>query len=312
MNYDRMNVTSHTIDRRSFLTTAAAGVLAAGGLATVAPQRAALAAARTGLRKSLKFGMVSDKDASGKALTIGDRLRVAKETGFVSVEPDTIFDAKQLKEVESGARDAGIGVDAIICSTHWGSPLSDPDPAVWEKTMNGMRVSLQNAKDLGGDMVLLVPAVVNPRVQYGDAWTRSVERIKLLADDAEKAGITIGIENVWNKFLLSPLEAKHYIEEIGSKRVQFWFDVGNVVLFGFPQDWIRTLGPLIARVDVKDFKSDTKEFVPLLDGSVDWPEVMRAFDEIGFEGYFAAEVQGGDANYLTEYVSQRMDKIIAM
>jgi len=298
------------INRRTFLAAAATGAVAAG-VAGFGSQPA-LAAPRKGFKKTLKFGMVSEKDAAGNKLTIADRLRAAKEVGFESVEPDTIFDAKQLKEVESGARDAGIRVDAIICSTHWGSPLSDPDEAVWQKTMDGMRVSLQNAKDLGGDMVLLVPGVVNPKVQYGDAWTRSLDKVKRLADDAEKTGITIGIENVWNKFLLSPLEAKHFVEEVDSKRVRWWFDVGNVVLFGYPQDWIRTLRGHIARVDVKDFKSDTKSFVPLLEGSVDWPEVMRAFDEIGYADYIAAEVQGGDANYLREYVSERMDKIIAM
>ena len=178
--------------------------------------------------------------------------------------------------------------------------------------MASMRRSMVNAKELGGDMVLLVPAVVNPQTQYQDAWTRSVELVKELAEDAEKHDITIGIENVWNKFLLSPLEGKHYIEEIGSERVRFWFDVGNVVLFGYPQDWIRTLGPLIARIDVKDFDSKTKSFVPLQKGSVDWKEVMTAFDEIGFEGYMAAEVSGGDLDYLTEHVSKPMDNIIAM
>ena len=298
------------ISRRTFLTRAA--MASGAALAGAWHGNPVSAAVRTHLKKTLKMGMIADKDSSGKTLTVAERLKAAANAGFVSVEPDTIFDAKRLGEVESGAQAAGLSIDAIVCSTHWGSPLSDPDPAVFEKTIEGMRTSLQNARDLGGDMVLLVPAVVNPKVQYADAWTRSVERVKRLAEDAERAAITIGIENVWNKFLLSPLEARHYIEEIGSKRVQFWFDVGNVVLFGYPQDWIRTLKEQIVRVDVKDFKSDTKEFVPLLDGSVDWPEVMRAFDEIGYKGYFAAEVQGGDENYLREFVSQRMDKIIEM
>jgi len=304
-----MNHATTDLTRRGFL---AAGAAAAAVVATGAFAPKASAASRPHLKKTVKFGMVSDKGPDGKKLSFEERLQVAKDAGFESVEPDTIFDAQQLKAVESGARKAGITVDAIVCSTHWGQPLSDPDPAVWEKTMEGMRVSLQNAKDLGGDMVLLVPAVVNPKVMYRDAWTRSVERVKRLADDAEKAGITIGIENVWNKFLLSPIEGKAFIEAIGSKRVQFWFDIGNVVLFGYPQDWIRTLGPLIARLDIKDFKSDTKEFVPLQEGSVDWPEVMRAIDEIGFKGYVAAEVQGGDLAYLTDVVSRRMDAIFAL
>lgn len=307
-------LSTQLMNRRAFLAAAAAasGAALSREYLDLGPVSRANAKTRSTLKKSLKMGMIADKDADGKTLSVADRLRIAANAGFVSVEPDTVFDADRLASIESGARDAGLTVDAIVCSTHWSSPLSDPDPAVFEKTMAGMRQSLQNAKDLGADMVLLVPAVVNPKVQYFQAWSRSVDRVKQLADDAERAGITIGIENVWNKFLLSPLEARHYISEIDSDRVRFWFDVGNVVLFGYPQDWIRTLGPLIARVDVKDFKSDSKQFVPLLDGSVDWPEVMRAFDEIGYEGYFAAEVDGGDEAYLREFVSERMDKIIAM
>ncbi len=306
-----MNRIDGTISRRSFLAGAAA-LAVAGGISGGLFTPKAMAASRTGLKKSVKFGMVSDKGPGEKKLSIGERLQVAKDAGFESVEPDTIWDADALKQYEAGASKAGITVDAIVCSTHWGSPLTDADPAVWEKTMEGMRVSLKNAKDLGGDMVLLVPGVVNPKTMYRDVWTRSVERTKRLAEDAEKIGITIGIENVWNKFLLSPLEGKHFIEEIGSKRVQFWFDIGNVVLFGYPQDWIRTLGPLIARLDIKDFKSETKDFVPLQEGSVDWPEVMKALDEIGYKGYVAAEVQGGDLAYLTDVVSKRMDAIFAM
>jgi hexulose-6-phosphate isomerase len=300
------------VTRRGFLTASAASVALAAGLSAGPLSGKAAAATRPHLKKSLMFGMVSDKGPGGKPLSVGDRLKIAADAGFVSVELDTIFDTEQLKTTAAGASKAGIGVDSIVCSTHWSQPLSDPDPAVFEKTMAATRVSLQNAKDLGGDMVLLVPAVVNPKVMYRDAWTRSIERVKRLAEDAEKIGVTIGIENVWNKFLLSPLEAKRFIEEIGSPRVRFWFDIGNVVLYGYSQDWIRTLGPLIARMHIKDFKSDKKEFVPLQEGSVDWAEVMRAIDEIGFKGYIAAEVQGGDLAYLTENVSKRMDAIFAL
>lgn len=307
---DNIDKSSRQLGRRDFLATGAVAAGMAAGISLGAVSTASAAPSGKTI-KSLKMGMIADKNKKGKQLSIEDRLKIAVDAGFQSVEPNTIFSDKELAEYAKGAEKAGIHIDAIICSTHWGDPLSDPDPAVYEKTMEGMRTSLRNAKELGGDMVLLVPAVVNPNVMYRDAWTRSVERIKILAEDAEKLDITIGIENVWNKFLLSPLEGKQFIEEIDSDRVRFWFDVGNVVLFGFPQDWIRTLGPLIARVDVKDFRSGNKQFVPLQDGSVDWKEVMKAFGEIGYEGYYAAEVKGGDLDYLTEYVSKRMDAIFA-
>lgn len=305
------NPEAKVFNRRQFLGGAALAAGAAGGLAAMPARGPVFAAPKRNFVKTLKLGMVTREDAEGNRLTIEQRLQIAKDAGFASVEPDTLFDEARVAALGEAAAKVGIDVDGIICSTHWGQPLSDPDPAVWERTMEGMRVSMRNAKALGGDMVLLVPAVVNPEVMYRDAYARSVERVKRLAEDAERLDITIGIENVWNKFLLSPIEAKQYIEDIGSERVRFWFDVGNVVLFGYPQDWIRTLGPLIARIDVKDFDSKTKQFVPLREGSVDWPEVMRAFDEIGYEGYMAAEVRGGDLDYLTRMVSEQMDAIIA-
>lgn len=303
--------TVSTLTRRDFMRNAAIGGTAAALLAGSmgAPAKAA---SKRKIIKTLKFGMVTSKDADGNSLSIEQRLQIAKDAGFASVEPDTIFDEAQIEEYNKGAEKVGIDIDGIICSTHWRHPLSDPKPEVVEKTMDGMRVSMRNARDLGADMVLLVPAVVTPGVMYRDAYKRSVEMVKRLADDAERMNITIGIENVWNKFLLSPIEAKQYIADIDSPRVKFWFDVGNVVLFGYPQDWIRTLGSDIARIDVKDFDSKTKSFVPLGKGSVDWPEVMRAFDEIGFEGYMAAEVQGGDLDYLTRVVSEPMDGFIAL
>lgn len=294
-----------SIDRRRFLAASAA----AASLAAL-PSSVGFAAHKRDFKKSLKFGMIQPDD---KNASIEDRFRIAKEAGFESVEPDTIFSPKDVEKYKAASEKLGIPVDGIICSTHWSKPLSDPDPKIAQQTMKGMRVSMQNAKDLGGDMVLLVPAVVNPGVQYEDAWKRSVPLVKELAKEAEDMGLTIGIENVWNKFLLSPLEACDYIDEIDSPNVRFWFDVGNVVLFGYPQDWIRTLGKeRICRIDVKDFHSNTKRFVPLLKGSVDWPEVMKAFDEIEFSGYMAAEVAGGNLKHLTEVVSEPMDKIIAM
>jgi len=297
------------MQRRDFLKGGAA--VAGAALLSSTVGRQSFAAQGRSITKSLKYGVIAGKDADGNDLDVEARLRVAKEAGFDSVEPNTIFEPDAVEAFGKAAGKVGIKVDAVVCSTHWGDPLSDPDPAVYNKTLEGMRVSMRNAKELGGDMVLLVPAVVNPEVRYAEAYRRSVERVKWLSDEAAKMDIVIGIENVWNKFLLSPIEARDYIHDIGSEYVQFWFDVGNVVLFGYPQDWILTLGPLIARVDVKDFDAGSKSFVPLQEGSVDWPEVMRAFDEIGYEGVFAAEVKGGDKAYLTDVVSGRMDKIIA-
>lgn len=293
------------MNRRDFIMTTTAA-------ATVAMANTGEAAShgKRQITKSLKLGMVN----GGKNASIEDRLQIAKNAGFASVEPDTVFDPKELEVMIKAADKVSIKLDAIICSKHWSNPLSDPNPDVRQVCIDAMKTSIDNAKEMGGDMVLLVPGVVTPKVMYKDVWERSIRYTKEIAEYAEDKKITIGIENVWNKFLLSPLEYRHFIEEVGSDYVKAWFDVGNVVLFAYPQDWIRTLDEQIVRVDVKDFKmgGGKYDFTKLLDGAVNWKEVMTAFDEIGYKGIIAAEVAGGDQAYLTEYVSQRMDKIIEM
>src|SRR5262249_11873149 len=150
-----------------------------------------------------------------------------------------------------------------------------------EKSLAGMRTSLKNAKLWGSDTVLLVPAVVDADTPYRDAWTRSQAQIRKLLPIAEENKIIIGIEEVWNKFLLSPLEMAQYIDKFGSPWVRAWFDVGNVLLYGYPQDWIRALGKRISNVHLKDFKrgDGTYAFVNLGEGDLNWPAVRRAFAE---------------------------------
>ena len=148
----------------------------------------------------------------------------------------------------SPAAAAGLPVHSVMNMAHWKYPLSSNDPTVVEKSLAGMRTSLHNAKLWGSDAVLLVPGVVNAETPYQEAWTRSQEQIRKLIPLAEESKITIAIEEVWNKFLLSPLEMKQYIQEFQSPWIKAWFDTGNVLLYGYPQDWIRTLGKRTAEL----------------------------------------------------------------
>jgi len=175
-----------------------------------------------------------------------------------------------------------------------------------------MRTSLQNAKLWGAGVVLLVPALVNPQTSYRDAWTRSQAQIRRLLPMAADLNVVIGVEEVWNRFLLSPLEMAHYVDEFRSPWIKAWFDVGNVVLYGYPQDWIRTLGKRIVDVHLKDFKRKEGgyDWVNLGDGDVDWPAVRAAFAEIGYAGSVIAELDGGDEAYLRD-VSRRIDRLLA-
>jgi hexulose-6-phosphate isomerase len=178
-----------------------------------------------------------------------------------------------------------------------------------------METSLRNAALWGADAVLLVPAVVDTTTPYRDAWRRSQQVIReRLLPVARDLKVTIAIEEVWNKFLLSPLEFAAYLDELDSPWVKAYFDVGNVVFYAFPQDWIRTLGRRIAKVHLKDFQLDRPAgrfaWRNLGEGDIDWVDVRKAFDDIGYQGYMTTELAEGDAAYLQD-VSARVDRFLA-
>jgi hexulose-6-phosphate isomerase len=174
-----------------------------------------------------------------------------------------------------------------------------------------MRTSLRNAALWGADTVLLVPAVVNPETTYAQAWERSQRQIRTLIPLARELKVIIGIEEVWNKFLLSPLEFARYVDEFESPFIRAYFDIGNVAINAYPQDWIRTLGNRIVKLHVKDFsfKKRVAEFTPLLEGEIDFRAVHAALSDIGYQGTATVELNAGDDAYLKE-VSRRFDRIL--
>jgi hexulose-6-phosphate isomerase len=244
-------------------------------------------------------------------LSYADRFKLVRDAGFEVVQALTEPDQRKAEEMKRAADAANIRIDSVMNVDHWQYPLSSSDPAIVEKSLSGMRTSLRNAKLWGSDAVLLVPAVVNPQTSYRDAWTRSQAQIRKLIPLAEELKVVIAIEEVWNRFLLSPLEMVQYIGEFHSPWVQAWFDVGNVVLYGYPQDWIRTLGKRIVKVHLKDFKRTENGYawVNLGDGDVDWPAVRQSFTEIGYSGSVIAELEQGDETYLRD-VSRRIDRLL--
>src|SRR2546429_8243654 len=171
-------------------------------------------------------------------LSYTDRMKMARDVGFEVIQAPSTPDEHKADEIKRAADGANIRIDSVMNMDHWKFPLSSSDPAVVEKSLTGMRTSLHNAKLWGSDAVLLVPAVVNPQTSYHDAWTRSQEEIRKLIPLAEQLKVVIAIEEVWNKFLLSPLVLATYIAEFQGTRIKAWFDVGNVLLYGYPQDWI--------------------------------------------------------------------------
>lgn len=273
---------------------------------------AALAAApstRLPIRKAVLFSMLPD------SMSVADRFQLARDAGFEEVECGTTPDSAKANELLEGAKKAGLRIHSVMNSDHWRYPLSSPDPAVVKKCVEGMQTSLRNAKLWGSDTVLLVPAVVNPQIAYRDAWERSQQQIRSLIPLATELKVIIAVEEVWNKFLLSPMEFARYVDDFNSPWVKAYFDVGNVVLYGYPQDWIRTLGNRIVKLHLKDFRfrnQDGKrvaEFVNLQEGDIDWKQIHAALKEIGYKGSATVELERGDANYLKD-VSRRVDSIL--
>ena len=304
--------------RRNFLKSSVAAAACATGIAgglarslSAAPESAAQNATTTPLPTTLRImkGLVYDMLPSG--LSHADRFKMARDVGFEAVQAPTTPDEHTAEEIKNAADKANIRIDSVMNMDHWDYPLSSSDPVVVEKSLAGMRTSLHNARLWGSDAVLLVPAVVNPQTSYRDAWTRSQTQIRKLIPLAAELRIVIAIEEVWNKFLLSPLEMDRYIREFQSPWIRAWFDVGNVLLNGYPQDWIRTLGKNTVKLHVKDFKrkKDGYAWVNLGDGDADWAEVRKALADIGYSGSAIAELDGGDEAYLHD-VSRRMDRLV--
>jgi L-ribulose-5-phosphate 3-epimerase len=300
------------VGRRHFLGTAAAvaAALGMGGrLGEAAPDPAGSPPVNPASpttwqpHKAVLYSMLPEH------LSMEDRFRLVHDVGFNGVEAPPIDDAGEAAKMRRAAEAAGVRIHSVIYGG-WDAPLSSPDPAVQEQGLRQVEAALQSAKWLGADDILLVPAIVDEHTRYIDAYRRSQANIRKLIPTAERLRIMILIEEVWNKFLLSPLEYSRYLDEFRSPWVQSYFDVGNVVDFAWPEDWIRTVAHRIRRVHLKDFRRGTREFVNLGDGDVNWPEVRRAFMEVGFHGFMTTELSGGNEAYLRD-VSARVDRIIA-
>ncbi len=244
-----------------------------------------------------------------------ERFSIARDAGFEAIEMRTITREEEAAEIREAAAKSGLRVHSVMNEEHWRSPLSSSDPEVVNRSVRGMETSIRNAALWGSDTVLLVPAVVDAKTSYRDAWTRSQRVIReRLLPAARDAKVVIAVEEVWNKFLLSPLEFARYVDEFESPWLKAYFDVGNVVIYAYPQDWIRTLGSRIVKIHLKDFNFDRANgqftWKNLGEGDIDWPEVRRALQEIGYTGYVTTELAGGDAAYLKD-VSARVDRFLA-
>ena len=297
------------MNRRTFLQATSA-TFATAMLSPLATAADDAPPKKRALKKAVNLGMVK---ADGASVT--DRFKMIQDAGFDGLElnrPDAI----PLDELIKASASTGLPVAGVIDSVHWGKPLSSPDAKVREQGFNGLKLALQESGELGCERLLLVPAVVSKEISYADAYTRSQELIKQAVPFAEKAKCRIAIENVWNQFLLSPLEAARYVDEIGSPWVGWHFDIGNIINFGWPEQWLRILGPRVLNLHIKEFSRKKRDDaglwkgfnVELGEGDNDWPAVMRALDDIAYHGWGILEVPGGDAARL-KFLAERTDQL---
>lgn len=284
---------------------------AASGAAGLAAAAETAAAEKLPIKKAVLYSMLP------RSMSPLERFQLARDCGFEQIECGTTDDPKDAEALLQASKKTDVRIHSVMNRDHWKYPLSSPDADVVGKCVAGLKTSLHNAKLWGADTVLLVPAVVTPEVSYQQAWERSQARIREILPLAEELKVIIAVEEVWNKFLLSPLEFARYVDDFKSPWLKAYFDVGNVVFYGYPQDWIRTLGPRIAKLHLKDFsyrqnpeiKKRVTDFVMLREGDIDWKAVYRALHDVGYRGSATVELGGGDAAYLRD-VSHRVDLIL--
>ena len=221
---------------------------------------------------------------------------VMSEAGYLTPETSE----KDILRIKSAAEDEGLEIPSVGVWSLWENNLVSNNAATREKARDIVKAQIEAAALLGAATILVVPGYVGcefaskPKtVSYDVAYDRALEAFTYLEKYARSAGVKIGIENVWNRFLLSPLEMRTFIDTVASEYVGVYFDVGNVVYTGYPEQWIRILGNRIVAIHLSDFRrsqTGVGGFVDLFAGDVDFPETAKALKETGYDGYITLEM----------------------
>jgi L-ribulose-5-phosphate 3-epimerase len=301
------------LSRREFLQRSAA--LAAGASLLDTSGRA-LADNRTAkhsndpsvkgrIYKAVKWGMIA---GGGSVL---DKFKLQKELGYDGMELVSPWDG-DADEVRRASETTGMPVHAVVDMKHWDIRLSSPDAKMREQGVEILKQALRDARAVGGNAVLLVPGKVSgPDETHDDVWNRSISEIHKALPLASKLGVRICIENVWNGFCETPEQARDYIDAIGSTWVGAWFDIGNCRKFGQSDDWIRTLGNRIVKLDIKDWSKKRGFASQIGDGDINWPAVRQALADINYSGWCTAEVGGGGREVLAD-IAARMNRVLLL
>lgn len=290
-----------TLNRRDLIKQG--GILAASVLAPAA-LRAADPPKKRLIQKAIMYATIGYK---GSVL---EKFKAVKEAGFAGVEP---MSHMPQDEVVKALEETGLKAASVCCNTHWGKPLSHPDEKARKEGLEGLLQALKDAKRYGATSVLLVPGVVNDKVSYDDCFKRSVAEIRKAIPLAQELGVKIAIENVWNNFITKPEQARDFLDALDSPQVGWHFDIGNTLRYSPPETWIPVLGKRILKLHIKEYGKFKQFGVKFFEGDNKWPAIMKALDEVGYQGWGIAEQPGDqarDAAALKD-LSERMDRVFA-
>lgn len=264
--------------------------------------------------------------------SLKESFALAKDAGFEGVEvalDETSGEItlssteKELLNVKHQAEECGIELYSIASGLYWSYFLNDEDESVRQKAQDIVKKQLETAAMLGCDSILVIPGCVNAEfaapgkiMDYETCYNRSLESVMKVKQYAEEYKVNIGLENVWNKFLLSPMEMRDFIDKVGSDWVGSYLDIGNTLANGYPEHWISALGKRIKKVHFKDYRVEAgglHGFVDLLAGDVNYPAVMKALENVGYDGWVTAEMIPNYKHYTETIIyntSNAMDRIL--
>ena len=324
-----------SLDRRDALRTVAAGgaLLAAASAGAAEPKPKADPRRSSPHRYSMKKSINLWAFPYPQRMTLRECLQLAKDAGFDGIELNYDLEndlspksgTKEYQAIGKMAADIGIAISGICSFLYWPYSLTSNKAAERSRGLELAGLMMQAAHDLGTENVLVVPgAVYVPWIKDSEPVAADVcdrrarEAIARLAPKAEKLGVYLNIENIFfNGYLLSPQDMNAFVDSFHSKHVRIHFDSGNIMLFQFPQDWVRLLGKRIRNVHFKEYSKkgtdhSLESFRTLLDGTTDWPALLQALEQVGYSGYVTFEYFHPFTHYPEALIYQTSDSLDRM